>query len=125
MKFIETNKAPKPAGHYSQAVESGNMIFVSGQLPINPDNNEKITGSISDQTHQVLKNISAILQEAGYSLKNVVKSTVYISDISLWSEVDKIYAEYFADHKPARAVVPSRELHFGFQIEMDVIAVKG
>jgi len=123
MKFIETSKAPLPAGHYSQAVSAGNLIFVSGQLPINPETKEKITGSIRDQTKQVLINLQAILEEGGSDLNKVVKTTVYISDINLWDEVNKIYSEFFSDHKPARAVVPTRELHFGFKIEMEAVAL--
>ena len=124
MKFIETPNAPSPAGHYSQAVEFNDLIFVSGQLPVNPETNEKVLGSIDDQTHQTLKNVKAILEAAGSNLQNVIKTTVYISDIALWGSVDKIYASYFGSHKPARAIVPTRELHHDFKIEIDIIAKK-
>ena len=124
MKFIETPKAPFPAGHYSQAVEFNDLIFVSGQLPVNPETNEKNLGSIDDQAHQALKNVKAILEAAGSNLQNVIKVTVYISDIALWGNVNKIYATYFGDHKPARAIVPTRELHHGFKIEIEAVAKK-
>lgn len=122
MEFIKTSKAPAPAGHYSQAVIYNDLVFVSGQLPINPESKEKITGSVEKQAHQALKNVKAILNESGSSLQNILKTTVYISDISLWGPVNKIYAEYFGDHKPARAIVPTRELHHGFKIEIEAVA---
>lgn len=124
MKFIETPNAPSPAGHYSQAVEFNDLIFVSGQLPVNPETNEKVLGTIDEQTHQALKNVKAILKAAGSNLQNVIKVTVYISDIALWGNVNKIYATYFGDHKPARAIVPTRELHHGFKIEIEAVAKK-
>ncbi len=122
MEFIKTSNAPAPAGHYSQAVVYNDLIFVSGQLPINPETKEKITGTIEEQAHQTLKNVKAILEAAGSNLQNVLKTTVYISDISLWGPVNEIYAEYFGNHKPARAIVPTRELHHGFKIEVEAIA---
>ena len=124
MKFIETPNAPSPAGHYSQAVEFNDLIFVSGQLPVNPETNEKVSGTIDEQTHQALKNVKAILEAAGSNLQNVIKVTVYISDIALWGNVNQIYATYFGDHKPARAIVPTRELHHGFKIEIEAVAKK-
>jgi 2-iminobutanoate/2-iminopropanoate deaminase len=122
MEFIKTSKAPAPAGHYSQAVVYNDLIFISGQLPINPETNRKITGSIEEQADQVLKNVKAILEAAGSNLQNVLKTTVYISDISLWGPVNEIYAAYFGNHKPARAIVPTRELHHGFNIEIEAVA---
>jgi len=122
MEFIKTSKAPAPAGHYSQAVVYNDLIFISGQLPINPETKDKITGSIEEQADQVLKNLKAILEAAGSNLQNVLKTTVYISDINLWGPVNEIYASYFGKHKPARAIVPSRELHYGFKIEIEAVA---
>lgn len=122
MKFIKTSKAPPPAGHYSQAVVYNDLIFISGQLPINPETKDKITGSIEEQAHQAFKNVKAILEAAGSNLQSVLKTTVYISDISLWGPVNEIYAEYFGNHKPARAIVPTRELHHRFKIEIEAIA---
>jgi 2-iminobutanoate/2-iminopropanoate deaminase len=124
MQFISTSDAPTPAGHYSQAVVSGNFIFVSGQLPIKPGSEPKSPGPIAEQTRQVLANLKNILEAAGSGLAHVVKTTIYISDISMWGDVNHVYAEFFGDHKPARAVVPTRELHFDYQIEMEAIALK-
>ena len=121
MEFIFTEKAPSPAGHYSQAVVSGGLVFVSGQLPIHPQNGE-IKPTIEGQVHQVMNNLENILATSGSSMDKVVKATLYISDISLWGKVNEIYAERFGSHKPARAVVPTRELHFGCLIEVEVVA---
>jgi len=121
MKRIVTNEAPEPAGHYSQGVVHGDLVFVSGQLPIVPGSDVKEVGSIEEQTEQVLKNVSAILKAAGSDLSKVLKVTVYISDISLWSRVNTVYAKFFGEHRPARAIVPTRDLHFGYQIEIDAV----
>lgn len=122
MKTISTSSAPAPAGHYSQAVVHGGLVFVSGQLPIDPLTGEKHIDSIEEQTRQALKNVAAILTAANSSLDNVLKVTVYVSDIDLWGRVNEVYAEFFGEHRPARAVVPTRELHHGFQIEIEAIA---
>ncbi len=121
MEFIFTEKAPSPAGHYSQAIVSGGLVFVSGQLPIHPESGE-IKSTIEEQTHQVMNNLENILIASASSLDKVVKATLYISDISLWGKVNEIYAERFESHKPARAVVPTRDLHFGCLIEVEVVA---
>jgi 2-iminobutanoate/2-iminopropanoate deaminase len=123
IKKILTTDAPVPAGHYSQAVVCNNMVFISGQLPIVPSTGEKLTGSIEEQTLQVLKNINAITEASGSNISKIVKVTVYISDIELWGGVNKIYSAFFGDHKPARAIVPVKDLHYGCKIEMDAIAV--
>ena len=120
---ILTPNAPKPAGHYSQAMVHGDTIYISGQLPIDPQTGEKRLGSIEEQTEQVLKNLTGILTAANSELNRVVKTTVYISDIRLWDRVNAVYSEFFGEHRPARAVVPTKELHFGFQIELEAIAV--
>lgn len=123
MKTISTPNAPRPAGHYSQGIVSGNLLFVSGQLPVDPVSGEKKTGSIEEQTTQALKNVQAVLEAAGSGLDRVVKTTVYVSDIQLWDRVNKVYAEFFGKHKPARAIVPTCKLHFGFQVEIEAVAV--
>jgi len=120
---IFTKNAPAPAGHYSQAIEHDGLVYVSGQLPINPVTMEKTVGSIETQTEQALANVEAILTEADSSKEDVLKVTVYISDIALWDRVNTVYAKFFGKHKPARVIVPSNELHFGFQIEIEAIAV--
>ena len=125
MKVILTPEAPQPGGHYSQAIVHQGVVYVAGQLPIHPETREKLTGSIEEQTTQVLHNISAILKAAGSDKSQVLKVTVYVSDISLWGRVNKVYAEFFGDHRPARAIVPTQDLHYGFLIEMDAIAAVG
>ena len=122
MEVISTPNAPKPAGHYSQAIVHNNLVYVSGQLPIDPESGEKRIGSIEEQTEQALKNLSEILLAAGSNLNQVLKTTVYISDIELWDRVNAVYARFFGEHRPARAVVPTRNLHFGFQIEIEAIS---
>ena len=121
MKSVSTPTAPAPAGHYSQAMVCNGLVFVSGQLPIDPADGA-IAADIGEQTRQVLDNVENILLAAGSSLEKVVKSTVYISDIDLWGAVNALYAKRFGSHRPARAVVPTRELHFGCLIEMEVVA---
>jgi len=123
IQAIYTSNAPEPVGHYSQAITANGMAFISGQLPIVPGSGDKITGTIEDQTLQVLKNIEAITVAAGSNKSKIVRITVYISDINLWGAVNKVYSGFFGDHKPARAMVPVRDLHYDFKIEMDAIAV--
>jgi 2-iminobutanoate/2-iminopropanoate deaminase len=125
MKAIETENAPSPGGHYSQGVTHGGFLFVSGQLPIDPATGEKKTGPIEEQTRQTLDNVLAIVRAAGGDKANVVKTTVFVSDIALWSRVNDVYAEFFGDHRPARAVVPVTELHHGFLIEIEAVAAIG
>ncbi|MDY7027431.1 MAG: RidA family protein [Spirochaetota bacterium] len=122
MKEIHSQEAPKPAGHYAQAVEHMGLVFVSGQLPVHPRTGVKEIGPIEAQTRQALANVEAILSAAGCGKRDVIKTTVYVSDITLWDRVNTVYAEFFGDHRPARAVVPTRELHFGYQVEIEAIA---
>ena len=119
---VSTSNAPTPAGHYSQAVVYNGLIFVAGQLAIDPETGARLTRSIEEQTEQCLKNISAILKAAGSDLTRVLKMTVYISDIELWPAVNTVYARVMGDHRPARAVVPVKDLHYGFKIEIETIA---
>lgn len=122
INFVETPNAPKPGGHYSQAVIHNGLIYVAGQLPIDPTTGEKKLGSIEEQTEQALANLRAIVESAGSNMSRVLKTTVYVSDIELWGKVNEIYARAFGEHRPARAVVPVKELHFGFKIEIEAIA---
>jgi 2-iminobutanoate/2-iminopropanoate deaminase len=122
IESILTPNAPTPAGHYSQAIIYNGLIYVAGQLPINPVTGEKLQGSIEEQTERTLRNIEAILQAANSDLNRVLKMTVYVSDISQWGAVNAVYARVMGEHKPARAIVPVKELHYGFLIEMDAIA---
>lgn len=122
MQLISIDGAKQPAGHYSPATKAGNLICISGQVPTNPYTGEKCTGGIKEQTQQVLKNIDTVLQAAGANKNDVIKTTVYVSDISLWDEVNVVYAEYFGSHKPARAIVPTKDLHYGFLVEIEAMA---
>lgn len=123
MTFIQTPNAPAPGGHYSQAVVHNGLVYLSGILPIKPTG-EKLTGkSITEQTEQVLANLDAILEAAGSRRENVLKTTVFVSDINTWGEVNQVYARFFGDHRPARSVVPCATLHYGFGIELEAIAV--
>lgn len=121
MQFVQTDRAPQPAGHYAQAIISGHLVFVSGQLPIDPNKKDQKPGDIIVQTRQALNNLEAILLAAGCTRENVCKTTVFISDITLWDKVNKVYADFFGAHKPARAVVPTRDLHFGFKVEIEAV----
>jgi len=119
---ISTQNAPLPAGHYSQAIVHDNIVYVSGQLPVDPQSGEKRLGSIEEQTEQALRNLSEILRAAGSDINQVIKTTVYVSDIKLWDRVNVVYSRFFGQNRPARAVVPTRDLHFGFQVEIEAIA---
>ena len=119
---VHTQDAPTPGGHYSQAVVYNGLVFVSGQLSIDPQTGEKRLGSIEEQTEQALKNVAAILKAAGSDLSRVLKMTVYISDIGLWGRVNEVYARVLGEHRPARAVIPVGELHYGFLIEIEAVA---
>ncbi|MFP4067138.1 MAG: RidA family protein [Spirochaetaceae bacterium] len=122
MRTVHTSDAPDPGGHYAQGQIHGSTLYVSGQLPVEPGTGEKLAGGIEAQTRRVLANVLAVVRAAGGDLTSIVKTTVYVSDIALWNTVDSVYAEFFGEHKPARAVVPTKELHFGFQIEMEAVA---
>ena len=123
MKIITTPDAPTPAGHYSQAIVHNGVVYVAGQVPIDPKTGEKKLGSIEEQTRQVLMNLRAILDAAGSGLDKVVKTTVYVADMDMWGEVNRVYADVFGDHRPARAIVPTKELHHGFKVEIEAVAI--
>lgn len=122
IKTIHTTEAPTPAGHYSQAVVYNGLVFVAGQLAINPENPKAEPGNIEEQTEQALNNVKEILKAAGSDLNRVLKMTVYVSDINLWGQVNAVYARVMGEHRPARAVVPTRELHYGYLIEIEAVA---
>ncbi|MCP2519389.1 RidA family protein [Candidatus Aminicenantes bacterium AC-335-A11] len=122
-KEIKTDKAPKAIGPYSQAIEANGFIFVSGQIPIDPATGEIIKGSIEKQTEQVLKNIKAILEEAGSSMENIVKATVYLSNLEDYSKVNEIYGKYIPSPYPARAAFQVARLPKDVGIEIEIIAL--
>ncbi|HEX6191752.1 MAG TPA: RidA family protein [Chitinophagaceae bacterium] len=123
IEFILTPNASPPGGHYSQATVFENLIFTAGQLAIT-STGERLNGPIEEQALQALKNIKAIVEAAGSDLNHVLKTTVFISDISLWPKVNQVYSEFFGNHKPARSIIPVKELNHGFMIEIEAIAIK-
>lgn len=119
---IFTDKAAKPNGHYSQAIEHNGLIYVSGQLGIDPNAGEIVVGPIEEQATLALQNIENILKAAGSELSKIIKVNVYVADISLWEPINEVYSAFFNDHEPARIVIPCGTLHLGFQCAFDVIA---
>jgi 2-iminobutanoate/2-iminopropanoate deaminase len=122
IKRIQTPDAPTPAGHYSQATVYNGLVFVAGQLSIDPATGEHKTGSIEEQTEQALNNVHAILQAAGSDWSRVLKINISVTDINLWDAVNKVYSRILGEHRPARAVIPTGPLHHGFLIEIEAIA---
>ncbi|HOL62166.1 MAG TPA: RidA family protein [Elusimicrobiales bacterium] len=122
-EIVSTDKAPKAIGPYSQAVKSGNFIFVSGQLPIDPSN-QQMPQTVSEQTELCIKNIKNILESAGFSIKDIVKTTVFMTDLSKFNEMNSKYAEFFDSNPPARATVEVKALPKGATVEIEAIAVK-
>jgi 2-iminobutanoate/2-iminopropanoate deaminase len=122
MHTISTSTAPEPAGHYSQAIKHLGLVFVSGQLPLDPHTREMVPGGIEEQARQTIENVRQILKASGTDLDGVLKSTIFITSEEYWPVVNRIYAEYFGNHKPARAIIPCGPLHNGALLEMEVIA---
>ena len=123
-KVISTDKAPKAIGPYSQAIEFNNMVFTSGVIPVNPETNELVTGSIEVQAEQAIGNLAALLTEAGSSVDNVIKTTVFIKDMNDFAKVNEIYANYFKNDCPARSCVEVARLPKDVLIEIEAIAYK-
>lgn len=123
-KIISTTGAPLAGGPYSQGVEVNGTLFISGQVAIDPATGKMVDGDIKAQAHQVLKNIGAILSEAGYSYADVVKSTVFLSDISDFGSMNEVYATYYSEDQPARSAFAVRQLPLGALIEIETIAMK-
>ena len=122
MKVISTKKAPAAIGPYSQAIQVGNLVYTSGQIPIDPSTEAFVEGGIKEQTRQSLTNVKAILEEVGLSLANVVKSTVFLADMNDFADMNAVYAEFFAEPYPARSAVAVKTLPKGALIEIEVIA---
>jgi 2-iminobutanoate/2-iminopropanoate deaminase len=123
-KIITTPLAPKAIGPYSQATEANGLLFISGQIPIDPETGKFVEGGITEQTEQVMKNIGAILREAGYSFGDVVKSTCLLSDMSNFAAMNAVYAKYYAENPPARAAYAVAGLPLGAMVEIETIAVR-
>ena len=120
--YIHPEGIERPKGHYSPGVTYGGLIFVSGQLPMTLDTREPFTGDIDRQTELALRNVEAVLLAGGSDLSRVLQMTIYVSDMEMWGAVNAAYARVMGDHRPARAIVPVKELHFGTQIEIQAIA---
>ena len=121
-KIIATPKAPAAIGPYSQAIRIGDFLYTSGQISLDPESMEMITGDIEVETEKVLKNIEAILKEDGLNLNNIIKTTVYLTDLSEFARMNQVYENFFTDTKPARACVQVAALPKGAKVEIDVVA---
>jgi len=124
-RAIHTDRAPKAIGPYSQAVVAKGFIFVSGQIPLDPAKGEIVGSAIEEQTHQVLKNIQAILEAAGSSMANVVKATVYLAEMNDFAKMNAVYSQYFPEPYPARAAFQVARLPREVKIEIEVLALGG
>ena len=124
MEIINTNNAPAPIGPYSQATVAGNFVFVSGQIPLNPATGELVTSGIKDEAVLVMENIKAILTEAGIGFANVVKTSIFLTDLGNFGQVNEVYGTYFTANFPARETVQVSALPKGVNVEISVIALK-
>lgn len=122
-KIINTSKAPAPIGPYNQAIITNNMIFISGQIAINATTNELVISDIATETHQVMRNLFEILDEAGINFNHVVKSTIFLKDMSLFAQVNEIYGSYFSADYPARETVAVKGLPKDVNVEISMIAI--
>jgi 2-iminobutanoate/2-iminopropanoate deaminase len=122
LKAISTKKAPAAIGPYSQAIQAGNLLFCSGQIPLDPATGEVVAGDIRRQAEQVMENISAVLSEAGAGFGDVVKATVFLVEMSDFAVVNEVYGRFFSDHKPARSTVAVKALPRGVGVEIEVVA---
>ena len=122
IRYIQPETQPQPKGHYSPGIEHNGLIYVSGQLPMTLDTRQPFTGSIEEQTELALRNVEAVLHAAGSDLGHVLQMTIYVSDMELWGRVNETYARVMGNHRPARAMIPVKDLHFGTQIEIQAIA---
>lgn len=123
-RIIETQNAPRAIGPYSQAVEANGTLYISGQVPLNPETMKVAEGGIKEQTEQVLKNIGAILEAAGYTYSDVVKSTCLLSDMGNFAAMNEVYGRYYIENQPARAAFAVKDLPLGVLIEIETVAVK-
>jgi 2-iminobutanoate/2-iminopropanoate deaminase len=122
MKTIQPGDQPRPKGHYSPGIVHDGLIYVSGQLPMDLRTREPFAGAIEEQTELALRNVEAVLLAAGSDLNHVLQFTIYVSDIELWGKVNQVYARVMGEHRPARAIVPVKDLHFDTKIEIQAIA---
>jgi len=123
--IINTTNAPAPIGPYSQAVVANGFLFASGQVAINPENGELNMATIAEETHQVMRNIKAVLVEADYEFAHIIKTTIFLSDMALFAEVNEVYGSYFDAEYPARETVAVKGLPKGVNVEISITAFKG
>jgi len=123
-QILNTENAPSAIGPYNQAVKAGNTLYVSGQVPLVPGSMERVETGVADETHQVLKNVEAILRHAGYGFADVVKASIFISDMDHFATVNEVYAQYFRENQPARECVAVKTLPKNVNVEISVIAWK-
>ncbi|HSV32985.1 MAG TPA: RidA family protein [Pyrinomonadaceae bacterium] len=124
-EIIATDQAPRAIGPYSQAVRAGNVIFASGQIPIDPATGEFVAGGVAEQTEQVMRNITAVLEAAGSGLNQIVKTTVFLADMNDFTAMNEVYARFFPETPPARATVQAARLPRDAKVEIEAIAVLG
>ena len=124
MNIISTKNAPAAIGPYSQAIEANGTLYISGQIPLDPETMTFVSDDVAEQTEQCLKNLKAILEHAGYSLENVVKCGIFLADMNDFASVNEVYSRYFNEHKPARACVEVARLPRDAKIEIEAIAVQ-
>ncbi|MBN2038754.1 MAG: RidA family protein [Spirochaetes bacterium] len=121
-EIILTDKAPGAVGPYSQAVKKGNLLFCSGQIPLDPETGDLVQGGIKAQTKRAMENLKAVIESAGYGLEDIVKATIYITDMDKFAEVNEVYASFFSSDFPARVTVGVAALPKGAMVEIDAIA---
>lgn len=121
--YVSTNKAPKAIGPYSQGIKTGNMIFTSGQLGVNPKTGEFVNNNIEEETNQSLENLKSIIEEAGGTLEDIVKVTIFITSMENFSKINKIYGDFFGSHKPARSCIEISKLPNDGNVEIEAIAI--
>ncbi len=124
-QIINTKAAPAAIGPYSQAIQVGNLVYTSGQIPINPATGSFVEGGIQEQTRQSLNNVKAILEEAGLGMENVIKTTVFMADMGDFAAMNEVYAQFFVEPYPARSAIAVKTLPKGALVEIEVVAAKG
>ena len=122
LEFLATDKAPAAVGPYSQGIKTGNLVFSSGQLPVDPESGKVSNGDIQKETRFCLNNVKAVLEAGGARLENIVKVTVFVTDMGNFAKINEVYADFFGDHKPARSLVQVAGLPMGADIEIEAIA---
>jgi 2-iminobutanoate/2-iminopropanoate deaminase len=124
MKYIQSEQAPRPVGPYSHAIQVGNFLFLSGQIGIDPSTGDLVPGDIKDQTRRALANIKAVLEEAGYSISSVVKTTVFLTTMENFTAMNEVYADFFGSHKPTRSCVAVAQLPKNALVEIEAVAFR-